>query len=111
MSDWPARYFPKPIDTNHVHLDAQFHALVERLAENFHEVWAQSRIADGWRYGHNRDDSKKIHPCLLPFCEMDEAERCFDRIAAREFVRAILALGYRIKPPVGPTGDPDRMGS
>lgn len=95
----PLNYMPKPIDTRHVHLDTQLQPLVQRLTESFHDVWAQSRIAAGWRYGPQRDDSKKMHPCLVPFEELGEAERDFDERSVTELLRAILALGCRIEIP------------
>ena len=41
-------YIPSPICTEGVVLPPDVLALAERLAENTHEIWAASRIADGW---------------------------------------------------------------
>lgn len=74
-------------------------ALTERLAENAHENWAQQRLADGWRWGSKRDDETKEHPSLVPYPDLPESEKEYDRITAMETIKAILALGYRILPP------------
>ena len=96
--DWtPMNEFnPKPIDTSKIKLSPDILELTERLAENSHDVWARQRLADGWTYGDKRDDSRKKHPCLVPYDELPEAEKVYDRNAALETIKAILALGYKI---------------
>jgi len=92
-------YQPKPLDTAAVSLPADLVALTEYLAENAHEIWAAQRIADGWRYGDRRDDANKLHPCLIPYAALPDSEKQYDRNAAMETLKAILALGYRIERP------------
>jgi len=93
-------YNPKPIDTSGVYLDSEITELREKLAENVHEVWAVSRSAQGWRYGQNRDDARKLHPCLVPYAKLPEEEKVIDRIMVEQVLKTILALGFRIEPPV-----------
>ena len=50
--------------------------LIEQMARNVHEVWAESRISQGWVYGEQRDDEKKTHPCLVPYEELPEDFKC-----------------------------------
>ena len=90
-------YEPKPVDTSSVRLPEDLCALTERIAENVHEVWAKGRMEAGWRYGEKRDDAKKETPCLVPYGELPESEKEYDRNTALETVRLILALGYRIE--------------
>ncbi len=92
-------YQPKPIPTDRVMLPDTLDALVERLAENNHDVWAQQRMSEGWRYGPGRDDGRKEHPGLVHYVELTESEREYDRNTVRETLKAIIALGYRILPP------------
>lgn len=92
-------YTPKPIDTSGVLLPSGLVSLLEALAVNSHEQWAAQRIRDGWVYGENRDDRLKTHPCLVPFGMLPESEKEYDRLIAREILKAIHALGYRIIPP------------
>jgi hypothetical protein len=90
-------YQPRPIETNAIELSAEIQELIERLAENTHDVWARQRLQDGWTYGTERDDAGKKHPCLVPYAELSEAEKQYDRATAVQTLKAILALGYRIE--------------
>ena len=91
-----ARYRPKPIDTAHVKLSPAQAALVEALAANVHEVWAQTRLADGWKPGKKRDDNAKTHPCLIPYDRLPASEQAYDRVMVTQVIKAAVALGYRI---------------
>lgn len=90
-------YIPKPIDTSGVELSEEILALTELLAQNTHDIWAQQRIAEGWRYGPRRDDNKKEHPCLVPYEHLSEEEKKYDRNTAMQTLKAIVALGYCVK--------------
>jgi ryanodine receptor 2 len=92
-------YQPKPIPTEHVVLPAELTPLTERLAENAHDLWAAQRLSQGWSYGPKRDDTQKLHPCLVPYADLPESEKEYDRVTALGTLKAILALGYRIVPP------------
>lgn len=92
-------YQPAPIDTAAVSLSPELHALTERLAENAHDLWAAQRFAQGWSLGPQRDDAKKLHPCLIPYADLPESEKEFDRRTALGTLKAVLALGYTIVPP------------
>ncbi len=91
-------YQPNPIDTSDIQVSEELSGLCEQLAQNVHEVWAQSRIREGWTYGKQRDDETKQTPCLVPYDELPESEKAYDRNTAMETVRLILKLGYRIEP-------------
>ena len=91
-------YHPKPIETSGVSLSPQIEALMEKLAENSHDTWAKARIYEGWRYGPKRDDAKKEHPDLVPYGDLPDSEKEYDRKAAMETLKAILVLGYKIEP-------------
>ena len=89
-------YEPKPIDTSNVVLPAELDELVEKLARNVHDVWAKSRIDEGWTYGEQRNDSLKQHPCLVDYDELPEAEKEYDRITAIGTLKLITHLGFKI---------------
>ena len=89
-------YTPDPIDTSDVVLPEEIINLAERLAENTHEVWAQGRIDDGWIYGEQRDDVNKRHPCLVPYSDLSEKEKEYDRATAMETLKLILKLGFKL---------------
>jgi ryanodine receptor 2 len=89
-------YIPRPIDTSGVQLPAELAALTERLAEHTHDLWAAQRIHDGWTYGPSRNDQLKQHPSLVPYKDLSESEKEYDRITAVGTLKAILQLGYRV---------------
>lgn len=91
-------YFPKPIDTSDVELPAELDVLVEQIAKNVHEVWAKSRLDQGWVYGDERNDALKQHPCLIPYEDLPEVEKGYDRDTAMGTLRLICKLGFRISP-------------
>jgi hypothetical protein len=95
-------YVPKPVDTQHVVLPPHILRLTEALARNAHEVWARQRLADGWRYGASRDDAGKEHPCLVPYEDLPESEKHYDRILAIDTLKTVIALGFDITPRVPP---------
>lgn len=92
-------YTPAPLDTTGIALSPSLAALMERLAENTHDVWAKKRLAQGWTYGPERNDTAKRHPCLVAYAELPDAEKEYDRETAGETLKAILKLGYRIGEP------------
>ena len=89
-------YTPKPIDTSHIVMSEDLLQLAERMAENVHDVWAATRIAQGWTYGPERDDANKKHPCLIPYADLPEEEKVYDRNTSLETLRFILAEGFII---------------
>ena len=90
------KYLPQPIVTTYVKLPVELKQLVESMAKNVHEVWALSRISQGWTYGKQRDDEKKTHPCLVPYEELPEEEKEYDRNTAISTLKFIMKLGYKI---------------
>lgn len=90
-------YTPNPVDTSKIVLDEELLMLTEKIAENVHEVWAKGRIADGWTYGEVRDDKARTTPCLVPYSELSEEEKAYDRNTAMETLKFITALGYKIE--------------
>lgn len=95
-------YHPRPLDTSRAVLSEAVEEVTESLARHLHDVWSQARFAEGWRFGPRRDDARKEHPCLVPYEELPESEKAYDRNAALGTVRALLTLGYRLDPPSPP---------
>lgn len=89
-------YVPQPIDTNDVVLPKDLEQLVEKMSENVHDVWAETRIKQGWKYGEQRDDNKKTHPCLVPYEDLPEEEKEYDRNTSIGTLKLILKLGFKI---------------
>lgn len=90
------KYIPQPVDTSEVQLPAELDELVEKIAENVHEVWAQNRMDEGWVYGEERNDVLKTHPCLVPYDELPEIEKEYDRDTAMGTLRLISKFGFKI---------------
>lgn len=89
-------YIPKPVDTQNIRIPEELSSLAEEMSKNVHEVWAQTRIAQGWTYGAERNDAEKKHPCLVPYEKLSEEEKTYDRNTAIETIKLILMLGFRI---------------
>ncbi len=87
-------YIPKPLNTDDIALPEGLEALTEALSKNVHEVWAAGRIAAGWKYGPVRDEIKKEHPCLIPYEDLSEEEKDYDRATALSTIKYIIASGY-----------------
>lgn len=92
-------YTPNPLDTSSVALPTSLEELLEKWAENTHEVWAKERLHQGWSHGPARDDAAKKHPGLVPYDQLPESEKEFDRRTAAETLKLILKLGYTIGEP------------
>ena len=91
------KYTPKPIDTIDVKLPDELEQLVEKMSKNVHEVWADTRIKQGWKYGEQRNDDLKTHPCLVSYEELPEEEKEYDRNTSVETLKLILKLGFKIE--------------
>lgn len=89
-------YQPQPIDTSDVVLPEELNSLVELMAKNVHEVWALTRMEQGWTYGEVRNEALKKHPCLLPYDELPEEEKVYDRDTALSTLKLIGKLGFKI---------------
>lgn len=90
-------YRPQPIDTTSIELPQELMNLAEEMAKNVHEVWSAGRMASGWTYGETRDDARKTHPCLIPYEELPESEKEYDRNTSIETLKFILAQGFKIE--------------
>lgn len=90
-------YIPEPMDLSSVDLPESLIQLSERIAENVHEVWAKARMDEGRTYGEKRDDIHKKHPCLVPYDELPEEEKEYDRNTAMNTIKMVKKLGFRIE--------------
>ncbi|KAJ8266587.1 hypothetical protein GJAV_G00132220 [Gymnothorax javanicus] len=92
-------YKPAPLDLNHVKLTPNQNTLVERLAENGHNVWARDRVRQGWTYSIVQDISNKRNPRLVPYNLLDEKTKKTNRDTVCAAVRTLIGYGYNIEPP------------
>ena len=89
-------YTPTPVDTTNIQLPEELVALAEAISKNVHEVWAQNRIREGWTYGPVRDDQKRQTPCLVPYDQLPEEEKAYDRNTAFGTLKFIVSQGFEI---------------
>ncbi|XP_068106648.1 ryanodine receptor 1 isoform X3 [Hyperolius riggenbachi] len=89
-------FVPCPVDTVQIVLPPHLERIREKLAENIHELWALTRIEQGWTYGPIRDDNKRLHPCLLDFHSLPEPERNYNLLMSGETLKTLLALGCHV---------------
>ena len=91
------KYTPNPIDTSSIKLSKDLIELRESIAKNVHEVWALQRINEGWTYGEKKNSDLKQTPLLVPYEELPESEKEYDRNTAFETLKLIIKLGYKIE--------------
>ena len=90
------KYTPQPIDTTDVELPEELKQLVEQMSKNVHEIWAENRIKQGWTYGKQRNDERKTHPCLVPYENLPEEEKEYDRNTSIGTLKLIIKLGFKV---------------
>lgn len=89
-------YDPSPIGLDDVELSAELTELREAIAENAHEIWAKARTKQGWTYGPERNDAKKQTPDMVPYCNLPESEKLYDREMAMQTLKLVKKLGFEI---------------
>src|SRR4030042_1786457 len=95
-------YEPKSLDLTRVQIPADLNNLVEQLSEITHDNWLKQRLADGWRHGQSRNDLLKEPPCIVPYEDLPESEKEYDRKISLGVIQTMLALGYRIESSCSP---------
>ena len=89
-------YIPKPINVADVILSEDLYPLIELMAKNEHELWAETRLKQGWIYGEHWDDKKKTHPCLVPYEDLPEEEKEYNYNTSIGTLKLIMKLGFKI---------------
>ena len=90
-------YEPSPISLDVVTLSDDLAELQEAIAENAHEIWAKTRTDQGWTYGPERNDVQKETPDMIPYCNLPESEKLYDREMAMQTLKLVKKLGFEIK--------------
>ena len=89
-------YEPSPIGLDDVELSDDLTELQEAIAENAHEIWAKNRKDQGWSYGPERNDQRKETPDMIPYCNLPESEKIYDREMAMQTLKLVKKLGFEI---------------
>lgn len=71
-------------------------AMVERMAEKEHGRWNVERLREGWRPG-KRDDTKKIHDCLVPWEDLPDDIKDYDRDSVKSWPELLGKVGIKIQ--------------
>jgi hypothetical protein len=69
---------------------------LELIAEKVHDAWAKIHVGEGWTWGENRDDVAKKTPCLVPYSQLPEYEKDYDRQTALATINSLSELEYDI---------------
>ena len=96
MTNQNNNYTPSPVDTSNIQLPEDLMALAEAISKNVHEIWALNRMNEGWTYGPERNDKLRQTPCLIPYEQLPEEEKAYDRNTALGTLKFILSQGYEI---------------
>ncbi|TSO67486.1 Ryanodine receptor 3 [Bagarius yarrelli] len=91
-------YKPMPLELSEVKLSPAQELLVDKLAENAHNVWAKDRVKQSWTYGIQQDPKNKRNPRLVPYVLLDERTKKSNRDSLREAIRTLIGCGYNVEP-------------
>lgn len=91
------QYIPKPIPIDNVVLPDDIAQLTEYIAENSHEEWAKQRLKEGWVFAPVTNKALKQSFDLVPYCELLDSEKEYDRKMAMNTLRVLIKMGYRIE--------------
>lgn len=70
--------------------------LVELLSEIEHNRWEAHMILSGWKMGKTRDDKKKIHTDLIPYADLSEDIKQYDRDTIQNIPKLLDIYGKKI---------------
>jgi hypothetical protein len=77
-------------------IELSIEAQIERLAHAEHDGWMAHRAKNGWNFGTPRDDDRKLHPLMVPYPQLPEAEKEKDRSAVRNYPKHVESAGLAI---------------
>ena len=84
--DWKNRIIS--IEIKQTKEDMEEKKLIELLSEKVHNAWMKEKEAQGFSYGKDYDKEKKKHPDMLPYNELKEEVKEYDRATVRAVLQA-----------------------
>jgi len=78
-------------------IDPNITEILEPISRNVHNQWMKGRLQAGWKFGPKRDDEKKEHPSLLPYEDLPEEEKEYDRQTVLTTISGLLENGFKIQ--------------
>jgi hypothetical protein len=70
---------------------------IELLARLEHERFVRERTRDGWRHGPKKNIDRKIHPDLVPWEELSEEIREYDRNLVRQIPDLLVSVDRTLR--------------
>ena len=70
---------------------------VDLMAELEHERWNRERLAEGWQFGPERNVEKKISPHLVPWPELPDEIKEYDRETVRGIPQLLAEVHIEIR--------------
>ena len=93
-------YTPHKINLDDVELDDDLEDLLEAIAENAHDVWAEKRMEEGYVYGKENNSDKDKGPLtnkdLVPYSDLPNSEKQYDRDMAAQTLKLAKRLGFKV---------------
>lgn len=69
---------------------------IERMAEMEHARWNVERLLDGWKWGEERDVIKKTSPYLVPWSDLPDDVKEWDRETVRKIPEILARVGLEV---------------
>ena len=91
-----SNYIPSETMLDSIPLPKKLTDNIDLIARRVHDEWARKRISEGWSYGPSQDISKKHHPSLVPYDELPENEKEYDKQTALTTLKTVVSIGFRI---------------
>lgn len=82
--------------TNQIPLPEFTQEEIERMAEMEHGRWNVERLDTGWRLGDKKDEARKLSPYLVPWKDVPEAIKDYDRQAVRTWPGILAQAGLQV---------------
>lgn len=70
--------------------------VLEELAMAEHERWMASKVSEGWQYASERDDARKLNPCIVPWDDLDQDKKESDRVMVRNIPNILSRAGFTV---------------
>ena len=72
-------------------------ALLQQMASQEHERWCRERWLSGWVFNSQRNDAEQRHDKLVPYKQLSDEVREFDRATVTELPGLLGALGISLR--------------
>lgn len=81
--DFSQEHWSEAPDYNHTSAMVTVQALLDNpdtSPEDLHDIWMNTKKADGWVYGETKDREKKTHPSIVPYDDLNVVEKYKDHL-------------------------------